>query len=133
MSDRNNEIKTWSMLCHISALLSFLFSWGGIIGPLLVWQLKRKELPEIDPHGKESLNFQITLFLVYFILGIIVAGSFGYGIFFRSPMSFFGGGIGLALLFPLLNIVSFILVIIATITANNGGFFKYPLSIRFIR
>src|SRR5205814_10024837 len=59
------NVRTWNILCHASALLGvFLHFPGYLLGPLIVWMAKRDNSPEIDAHGKESLNFQISM-LIY--------------------------------------------------------------------
>src|ERR1700731_111909 len=60
----SSDVRTWVVLCHASALLGLVFHFlGHILGPLIVWLLKRGDSPEIDAHGKESLNFQISMFI----------------------------------------------------------------------
>lgn len=132
MDTREQQVRTWSMLCHLAALAGFLFWLGSIIGPLLVWQIKKNELPEIDDHGKESVNFQITVLVVNVIGKIILAGTVGVGIFWGGPVFALGSGFGLAGILGLINLVAWILAIVAGIRANNGGFFRYPC-IRFIK
>jgi uncharacterized Tic20 family protein len=57
--------RTWNILCHASALLGVFFHFPGhLLGPFIVWLAKRDDSPEIDAHGKESLNFQISM-LIY--------------------------------------------------------------------
>lgn len=136
MTPRDQNVRTWSMLCHLSALLG-LFWWPGIvIGPLIVWQIKKNELPEIDPHGKEALNFQLTFVILYFIaqivLGIIAGITFGIGLLWGSPFAFLTGG-GILSLLAIINLVAIVLAVVAGIKANNGEPYKYPFSIKFVK
>jgi len=137
MNTRDQNVRTWSMLCHLSALAGLLFGLGNVIGPLLVWQIKKNELPEIEPHGKEALNFQLTILLINIIVGFLLIGflgaAFGMGRMWRSPFSLFSGGFGLASILIIINLVAFILAVIAGIKANNGEAYKYPFAIRFIK
>jgi len=133
MTTRGQEVRTWSMLCHISALAGFLFSLGSLIGPLLVWQLKKNELPEIDDHGKESFNFQLTVIIVSTILKVIFVPAFGVGLIFGGPFSAIGSGLGLGSLYLVVNLLGWVLAIVAGIRANNGDFYRYPFSFRFIK
>ncbi len=111
------------MLCHLSALAGFIgVPLGSILGPLIVWQIKKNEFPSVDVHGKAALNFQITVLLaiivsvvVGFILSYICIGF----IFFIAAMA-----IGLA---------GLIFAIIAGVKANNGEDYKYPWSLTFVR
>lgn len=137
MTPRDQNVRTWSMLCHLSALLG-LFWWPGIVlGPLIAWQIKKNELPEIDPHGKEALNFQLTIVILYFIakivLGIIAGIVFGIGLLWGSPFAFWGGGFGILSIPGLIILVAIILAVIAGIKANNGEPYKYPFSIKFVK
>ena len=105
---------TWGMLCHLSALAWFL-PFGHVLGPLMVWLLKKEDHPFIDEQGKESLNFQISMTIYGFIAGL--------SIFI---------GIGIVLL-PVIFIADIGLTIIAAIKASNGEDYRYPLTIRLIR
>lgn len=137
MDTRDQNVRTWSMLCHISALAGLFFGLGNVIGPLIVWQIKKNELPEIEPHGKEALNFQLTILIINIVAGIIFLGylgaAMGIGRMWRSPFSLLSGGIGIGSIIVIINLVAFILAVIAGIKANNGEPYKYPFAIRFIK
>jgi len=60
------------MLCHLSALAGFVIPFGNILGPLLVWQIKKNEIPSVEAHGKAALNFQITVTIAA-LIGMVVA------------------------------------------------------------
>lgn len=107
--------KTMGMFCHLAAFAGFIIPFGSLIGPLVVWQMKKDQSEYIDYHGKESLNFQITMaiaFFVSFILMFIVIGFFLI--------------IGLA-------IFELVVIIIAAIKANEGVRYQYPVNFRFIK
>jgi len=109
----NAEEKQWAMIAHLSALAGFIIPFGNIIGPLIVWQVK-KDMPFVDEQGKEALNFQITVSLaaiVCFILMFIVIG---------------------ALLLPVLGIAAIVFTVIAAIKANGGEHYRYPVSWRLV-
>jgi uncharacterized protein len=108
--------KTWAMLCHISGLAGYLgvVPFASVIGPLIVWLLKKDTSAFVDEHGKESLNFQITMSIFYAIailLCIVIIGFF---------------------ILAFLGIWLIVLVIIAAIKASNGEHFRYPLTIRLV-
>jgi uncharacterized Tic20 family protein len=132
MTNHQQQVRTWSMLCHLSALSSLIIPFGSILGPLIVWQIKKNDLPEIDPHGKESLNFQITVLIIILIFSAFLFGTLGFGAFFGSPFVLFAGAFGIGSILSIIRLISWILVIIASIRANNGELFHYP-SIKFIR
>jgi len=118
------EEKTFGMLCHLSALALFILpSFGNVFGPLIVWLIKKDQSQWVDRQGKEALNFQISMviysiaaFFLMFLLTITVIGI---------PLAILLG-LGLAVFW-------LIAVIMASVKANNGEDFRYPLNIRFIR
>jgi len=111
----SSDVKMWAMFCHLAALSMYIgIPFGNIIGPLIVWQIKKDEHPFIDEQGKAALNFQISVaiyFAVSVLLVFVVIGVFlmiGLGIF------------------------NLIMIIINAIKANNGQSTNYPLSFKFI-
>jgi uncharacterized Tic20 family protein len=112
----SSDVRTWCVLCHAAALLGLFFHFlGHILGPLVVWLIKRGDSPEIDAHGKESLNFQISM-LIYDVIAFILFIVF----------------IGIPILIALW-ILNTVLVIIASIRASEGKFYRYPFTIRLIK
>lgn len=103
------------MLCHLSALSVYLgIPFGHLLGPLLVWYLKRAEFPFVDDQGKESLNFQLSM-TVYAILAVVLTVVF------------------LGFLLVLFIVVAHIvLIIIASVNASRGVTYRYPYTIRFL-
>src|SRR5215471_19259634 len=115
-STSSRDVRTWKVLCHATALAGFFVPWAGhILGPLIVWLIKRGDSPEIDAHGKESLNFQISM-LIYDVIAFILFIVF----------------IGIPILIALW-ILNTVLVIIASIRASEGKLFRYPMTIRLIK
>ena len=115
-----SQARTWNMLCHLSALAGFIIPFGNILGPLLVWQIKKNEIPSVEAHGKAALNFQITVTIVI-IIGLVAA----------TILSFIG-----FLLYPLVMLIALaglVLAIIAGIKANDGKDYKYPFSFNLIK
>lgn len=109
------NVRTWCVLCHASALLGLFFHFlGHILGPLIVWLAKRGDSSDIDAHGKESLNFQISMLIYDAIAGVLCIIL-----------------IGIPLLIALW-VLNTVLVIIASIKASEGQFYRYPFAIRFI-
>ena len=103
------------MLAHATALVGFLVPVAGhIVGPLIIWLAKRQDSSEIDAHGKESINFQISMLIWNCIAAVLILVV-----------------IGIPLL-VLLHILNIVFVIIASIQASEGRLYRYPLSIRFI-
>jgi uncharacterized protein len=133
MEAREQHIRTWSMLVHLSALSVFIFPLGLVLGPLLVWQIKKNELPEIDKHGKEAVNFQLTVVIINIIFVVLLFGTLGASFFWRSPLLLLAPGFGLGIIIWIVNLIAIILAVVAGLKANSGEFYRYPLAIRFIK
>ena len=111
----SSQTRTWCVLCHASALLGLFFHFlGHLLGPLIVWLVKRGDAAEIDAHGKESLNFQISMLIYDAIAAILCIVLIGVPILI------------------ILWIMNTVLVIIASIRASEGQLYRYPFTIRFL-
>src|ERR1700693_1777335 len=109
------SVRTWCVLAHAIALVGFLLSVADhFVGPLIIWMANRQDSPEIDAHGKESLNFQISM-LIWNAIALILCLVL----------------IGIPILI-LLHILNIIFVIIASIQASEGKLYRYPRAIRLI-
>src|SRR5436190_11909950 len=111
-STSSSDVRLWNVLCHATALAGFFVPWAGhLLPPLIVWLAKRGDSPEIDAHGKESLNFQISMLIynaVAFVFCLVLIGF-----------------VFLAILW----VLNAVLVIIASIHASDGKFYRYPMTI----
>jgi hypothetical protein len=109
------EIRQWAMFCHLAAFLGLVFPFGNLIGPLILWQMKKETDPFIDAQGKEALNFQITASLAIAVCVMLIVVIIG---------------------FPLLLLVGIgatVLTIIAAIKANDGLSYRYPFCWRPVK
>jgi len=112
----SKDEKMWGMLCHLSSLLGYtVIPFGNVVGPLIVWLVKKDEYPFVDDQGKESLNFQITLLIAAVVAFLCVFVLIGF------------------ILLPLVWLVGLIFSIIGAVSANNGTFYRYPFAIRIIK
>lgn len=110
------DARQWAMICHLSALSGLLGNGiGFLVGPLLVWLIKKEDHPFIDRQGKEAVNFQITMFIVLFLSIILCLVLIGF------------------LFLIVIGFVMVIFPIIAAVRANDGHEYRYPISIRFIK
>lgn len=103
------------MFAHLSALSGAIIPFGNIIGPLVVWQIKKDTLPFAADQGKEALNFNITVLIavaIAFVLTFVLIGL---------------------LLLPLIGIAWLVLTILAGIKANEGVAYRYPFALRLIK
>jgi uncharacterized protein len=108
--------RTWCAFCHASGLLGVFFLYPGqLLAPLIIWLLKRGESPEIDAHGREAVNFQISMLIYNVVAAVFCIILIGF--------------VFLAILW----VLNAVLVIIAAIKASDGTFYRYPMTIRFLQ
>jgi len=129
---RQQDERGWAMSCHIAVLAAAILPFGHILGPLVVWLVKKDQYPLVNDQGKESVNFQITMTIFAVILLIV---------FVVSLLSFIAGDyeaefpVSLLLSIAamlLLGIINLVLIVIAAVRSYRGEKYRYPLSIRFI-
>lgn len=111
VGDVSKDARTMGMLCHLLGIFTCF------IGPLVIWLIKKDEMPFVDDQGKEALNFQITLTIAYVVATVLAAITCGIG----------------AVLYPVLWVVALIFGIMGTMKANEGVAYRYPVTIRFIK
>lgn len=111
----HKEEKTYGMLCHLLAFSGLIIPLGNILGPLIVWLLKKDQSSYVDMHGKESLNFQISNTIYTIISGLLIFVIIGF------------------ITTPLLFVFWLVFTIIASIRASEGNSYRYPLTIRFFK
>ena len=110
------EARQWAMLCHYAAFFWIVAPMiGNVIGPLVVWQLKKDLDPFVDQQGREALNFQITYSVAMMVCGLLAWVLIGFP------------------LMLLVGVAALVLTIIAGIKANAGEAYRYPLCWRLIK
>ena len=142
--------KNIATFIHLSTFSRFFFPLGNIIGPLVLWVINKDKSEFVDKHGKQALNFQLSVFMYAIILGCISVPFFIFKVFNEidfidfhgfdnfhinitepSPLLFLAGGLGA------LGIMCFILemvfIIIASLKARDGELYNYPLTINFLK
>ena len=146
----SNPDKTVASLIHLSTFSQFFFPFGNFIFPLIFWTAKKND-PFVNEHGKQALNFQISLFLyALFLIMIAVAGAIIIGINLNIEGPFYwnehhqlignpleaGPVIIYIMTMALLLLALFVLniygVVSATIRAGEGRYYNYPLTINFL-
>jgi uncharacterized Tic20 family protein len=113
--DNEQQVRQWAMFCHLAGLAGFLLPFGNVLGPLVLWLVKKDEHPFIDDQGKEALNFQLTVLfasLVCFVLMLVLIGF---------------------LLFAALSVVWVVFMVIAANQANLGQAYRYPCILRLVK
>jgi len=108
--------RTLDATCHFLSFAGLIgIPFGNILGPLVLWAIKKDEMPSVNEHGKESINFQISMTIYTIIAGLSIFILIGF------------------VLLPAIIVLNLVLVIIAGVKAANGEFYRYPLTIRFIK
>ena len=111
----SKDARMWAMFCHLAGLCGYIIPVvGNIVGPLVLWQLKKDE-PFVDDQGKEALNFQISMTIYAFISVLLMVLC-----------------VGIFLLIAV-GIANLVFLLIAAVKANDGQRYRYPLAIRFIK
>ncbi|MBL4904764.1 MAG: DUF4870 domain-containing protein [Flavobacteriaceae bacterium] len=140
---RNNNENSNAFLIHISAFAGYIFPFGSIIAPLILWQTQKDKSKFLDEQGKEAVNFNISYALYTFLLGITVM-PFVFSSIFRnfrdfnhfdfnfSNFSIFGI-FGFASIAGVIAIIKIALIIIAALKSKEGEDYRYPLTIKFIK
>lgn len=108
------EERQWATFAHLSALAGLVMPFGSIIGPLVIWLIKKDTMPFVNDQGKEALNFNITVALAAVVCGLLCIVLIGF------------------LLLPVLVILWLVFVIVGTIKANEGTLYRYPFALRLI-
>jgi uncharacterized Tic20 family protein len=113
---QSQDERTWGMLCHLSALAGLLTGGiGFVLGPLIVWLIKKDQYKFVDDQGRESVNFQISMLIYMVVSALLMIVGIGF------------------ILLPILVVVDVVLVIMASVAASDGKAYKYPFTIRLIK
>lgn len=129
-SGLSSEARGWAIGAHLGGLVLGVLTGAalGFLAPLLVWLLKRDEEPFLDHHGKEALNFQLTVLVALVVAALAAVPAVIFGVLTLGIGFVIVGAIALAAL-----AVWIALPIMASVKASNGEGFRYPLTIRFVR
>jgi len=123
----SSEERNWAMAAHLCGLLwlaagtgLIFIPFGGLVlftmlGPLIIWRTKGQSMPFVAGQAKESLNFQITVFLLGMVFAVLALALIGF------------------VLLWILGVANLVLVIIAAITVSDGRPYRYPLCLRLVK
>ena len=145
--------KNTATLIHLSALTQYFCPFGNYIFPIIIWSAKKNDSEFIDFNGKQTLNFQLSIFLYTLLLGLVAIPILLFTLFknirfdewSHSCNSYFenihladsNGALIFAIiaivLLVFLKVFEFILIVYAAVRASNGEEYKYPLSISFFK
>ena len=114
IQEPTHDEKVMAMLCHLGGLAGFI-PLGNILVPLIIWAVKKDQSTYIDMHGKEAINFQISITIYSVVAAILIVALVGF------------------LILPVIAIFDLIFIILASIKAYEGNEFHYPLAIPLIK
>lgn len=103
------------VLTHLSQLITLVIGFGSLILPLILWMTNKEKVYQMDAHGKNIINFQLSI-LIYSLICIPLILLLGLGLLGLIALAF------VAIIFPIIN----------AIKASNGETPTYPLSINII-
>ncbi|MEO8932829.1 MAG: DUF4870 domain-containing protein [Xanthomarina sp.] len=148
MIDKNH--KNIATFIHLSTFSKFLIPFGNFVGPIVLWVINKEKSNFIDRHGKQALNFQISVLLYTLILGMITIPLVLFNIFSGfnfmdvdafstiymnylkpSPLLYITGGFGLIAVIGF--ILELVFIVKASLAAKEGKYYKYPLTINFLK
>jgi len=106
--------RQWAMFSHLSALIGLIIPFGSIVGPLVIWLIKKDTMPFVNDQGKEALNFNITVAIAAIVGWILCFILIGF------------------LVLAVVFVAWLVLAIIGTIKANEGTAYRYPFTLRLV-
>ena len=109
-----SDERTWAMFCHLSTFAGYVIPFGNVLGPLIIWLIKKDQYALVDDQGKEAINFQISVLLYFFISAVLCLVIVGF------------------LMLIAVAVFDLVMTVIATIRANAGERYRYPMTIRFV-
>ncbi len=112
---QTNEEKQMGLFLHLSQLANVFLFPLGIIVPIIIWQTQKDKMPALDAHGKMIVNWMISATIYAFVSGILALVLVGF------------------LLLAALAVMGIVFAIVGAIKANNGEFWQYPLTIKFLK
>ena len=115
MALQTQEEKQMGMFLHLSQLINIVLPPAGVVVPIVIWQIKKDEMPALDAHGKMAVNWLISSFIYMVVSVVLMLVLVGF------------------LTAVAVAIMSVVFPIIAGVKANNGEFFEYPLTIKFLK
>ena len=111
----SRDDKNMGVVVHLASFSGYLIPLGSILGPLIVWLMKREEIEFVDQCGRNCLNFKISVMIYAMISMILMFVGIGF------------------LLLGFLAIFDIVVTIIAAMKASEGMSYQYPLSIKFFK
>ena len=103
--EKSQEARNMAILCHVLGIF-------GFFAPLVIWLSERDKHRFVDEHGREAMNYQVSLMIYCAALCVVVVGVFAL---------------------PVLAVVHVILSIMGAVNASRGQSWRYPIALRFLK
>ncbi|APY11668.1 hypothetical protein BWZ22_10640 [Seonamhaeicola sp. S2-3] len=145
-----NHQKNIATFIHLSTFSRFIIPLGNFIGPIILWVLNKDKSDFIDKHGKQAINFQMSILLYAIIIGTLTIPFFIFKLFSGidfidfhgfhdfhinigkpSPLLYIGGFLGAFAI--LAFILELVFIVIASLKARDGAYYNYPFTINFLK
>lgn len=107
------QVRQWTLILHLSQYAGLIVPFANLVAPIVIWQLKKNDMPELDAHGKHVVNWQISMLIYAAVSAVLMFVLIGF------------------LMLGILAILYLVFPLIGSIKANNGEFWHYPLTIKF--
>lgn len=108
-----DQVRQWTIILHLSQYAGLLIPFASLIAPIVIWQMKKNEMPALDAHGIQVVNWQISMLIYAAVSAILMFVLIGFA------------------MLAILGVLWLIFPLIGTIKANNGELWSYPLTIKF--
>lgn len=112
LTQRDRDARQWAMFLHLSLLAGFVVPVAGWVAPIVIWQIKKDELPGIDEHGRIVVNWMISAAIYFFVAFLLIFIVVGIPIM------------------AVLGIITVVFPVIGGIKASKGEIWPYPMSLR---
>ncbi len=129
---QTEDERQMGLFLHLSALANMIIPFAGYVLPIVIWQTQKENMPAIESHGKEAVNWMISSFI--YSISLVVLLIIGI-VFLFSDVVVLGGlllGVSFLLLMAL-SLANIFYAVYAGVKANNGEYWEYPLNIRFLK
>jgi hypothetical protein len=111
----SQDERNMGIAVQVSSFAGYIIPFGSILGPFIVWLMKRDEMPFVDECGRNCINFKLSLMVYMLISAVLMFVGIGF------------------LLIGVLAIVDIVFTIIAAMKASEGVSYKYPMTIKFLK
>ncbi|WP_372753177.1 DUF4870 domain-containing protein [Mariniflexile sp.] len=146
----DNHQKNIATFIHLSTFSRFIIPFGNFIGPIVLWVANKEKSDFVDQHGKQAINFQISMLLYAIIIGTLSIPFFVFNLFSHfdfidfngfhdfhisigkpSALLYIGGALGVVAVIAF--IIELVLIVNASLKARDGAYYKYPFTINFLK